>query len=130
MERVDPRQAQFGVALGAIEENMKEEGIEITAVASTDNFYFASNVDLGWLQDEIARMMESGQIEDKNGIDTLIRNCIQRTKRIVVRELVGNDEPDDLRLPGYHVSIVTKDDMGYYDYGFYTRRVVKKLKGV
>ncbi len=108
----DPRQSFFMKAL----EKLSEE-FDIKTANAEDHFLFASSVNLGYLQDLIADLTDKGEINSLMDVENFVCDVVQRIKRIQVE----HEGPFTVGKHRYKVDFMTKDDRGYYVYGFSTR---------
>jgi len=107
----DPRQTSFTGAIGKIKEKLAIDGYEKVAINNRENLFRASHVDLGWIQDAVQRKYPH-ELKDEDSIDEFVRSCVQRSK--FCRVTITKKEHYDSVV----VKFTTKDDMGYYEYGF------------
>ena len=107
----DSRQSMFDSFHSALKKTFGDK--ELIA-ASTDNVFHASNINLGWLMNNIVELNVRGEIKTTNDIVDFIDSSVQRMKDISIKtNKLDNDE-------GYGIDIEfsTKDDFGYYTYNF------------
>lgn len=110
----DPRQKFFTEAVELIETHF-----ENTQTNDNENIMFASAVNLGKLQDTITELMKKKEIKNEKDIIQFIASSVQRPKQIKTEP--WRDEFNHCNR--YKISLVTKDDYGYYEYGFNTRPI-------
>lgn len=108
----DPRQSSYLNAVNKIKEDM-----ENVRSHEEETVMYASAVNLGRLQDNLKNLMEKKEITSEEDIIEFIRDSVQRVKSYEIK-------PQEPFIPGiYYVKFTTKDDYGFYDYAFYTRKV-------
>jgi len=143
----DPRQKEFQRALGTIYETLSKEGYENENIVANNapNMFRASHVNVGWIKDAVIRKWKKelilikknrslrmeevkeepepdnqcpkcegtgiieGEAKIEKEIMEFVFSCVQRGKRCEVK----------INEKYINVKLVTKDDFGYYDYGFY-----------
>jgi len=107
----DPRQSFLRTVSAALGANP-----DIKVESSNDGAarYFASGVNLGKLQDSIMTLVEKGEIRSLRALKEFIFDSVERPKSLEVKIF---------KREGYSFSITlkTKDDCGWYTYGFSTR---------
>ena len=103
----DPRQAQFRSAMNA----MNEESDQPITFISMEGFR-ASQVDLGWLSEEILDYVQTMPDCDPEELATLIGEELpQVVQRLKAWSVSTEDWPEAISL-----SFETKDDSGTYSY--------------
>ena len=109
--RKDKRQSSYCAGIKVLEKVNKEYKFS-SNIKSTEPF-FASNVNLGILQDNIRGLLKRGVIDNTDDIIDFIGKCVQRVKHnnVEVREK-GTDNMY------YSIAFTTKDDFGWYNYKF------------
>lgn len=120
----DPRQKMFSGFVDQLKDKLETLGHQDVEVNDRDNVMFASNVNLGRLQDTILELMEKGELSGEKDIAEFVVSSVQRPKQIKVEPW----EDSFNKCTRYSVFLVTKDDYGYYEYKFYTR-LTKEQKG-
>lgn len=104
----DLRQECFAGVIGNMRKDKEWKGLSIIPTLG----FPASRVDLGWLSDRAYNYWCRNQTLDRAAVTKIVEDelphVVQRLKKY-------NMEPDS---EGFWVSFSTKDDHGWYDYGF------------
>lgn len=118
----DPRQAEFRAALEQRVAEHKARGASVVAISMTG--FPASAVNLGWLQDRIRTAWEGSRrtMSDaerlRSNVEKQLPSVVQRLKNMSISLQPPHDVAPYVDLD---VAFVTKDDMGWYEYGFCVR---------
>lgn len=112
----DPRQRVSAGAIAAHVEKLKAEGADPKTIPMLG--FPAAAVNLGWLQECIYREWWYGKLtpeELRTRVREQLPEAVQRLKTCII-DLGNNGDYTDM-----NVHLVTKDDHGWYEYGFYVR---------
>ncbi|NQV08902.1 hypothetical protein HQ529_03565 [Candidatus Woesearchaeota archaeon] len=114
---VDERQKKFYDVTKGVEHYSDDDKV-VNSIKM--NGFEASGVHLGMLFDMLVDKFK-GKNYNLNGIEDVVFSAVQRIKTIVVEE-------SDTHI---YVKFTTKDDFGYYDYGFsiYKKRLESGYDG-
>ena len=111
----DPRQSSFKKVTDNIKNN---DNFEVKKINDERCMFRAASVNLGQLQDSIMKLIEKKEIKSSKDIKEFIISSVERVKGVDVKYSKVFEK--ECR---YAIELLTKDDFGYYSYGFNTRLI-------
>ena len=106
---VDPRQKKFYELLAKFKKENPDNKQKIT---NCGYGYWASSIDLGWLQNRFEDLLREKVIGDKSDFSVELNNCVQRVASHDISEQEDR----------WKIMFTTTDDHGHYGYSFWVMK--------
>jgi len=105
----DERQAKFFAKITKMRKKNPKADIHPVNI---DQGFYASYVNLGWLQDRLTELVKGGKIPNKKTMKKVIHLCLQRVTSFDIED----------RETSWSIRIMTQDDFGTYGFSLMVQK--------